>query len=73
VDGVDLLDRVDVLEPQETEPERQLAATKFTSSTDVRSVHLWPWIECSPTSSILAASRFNSLLLTALAIAGVTL
>ena len=73
MDLLDLLDRVDVLEPQEIEPERQLAATKSASSTDVHSVHLWPWIEYSPTSSILAVSRFSSLLLTALAISRVTL
>jgi len=39
VDGVDIVDRVDVVEPHEIELQRQLATTKSTPSTDVHSVY----------------------------------
>ena len=51
MDGVDIVDRVDVVESHETELQRQLAVTKFTPSTDVHSVDLWAWI--------LTRSSFN--------------
>jgi hypothetical protein len=59
VDGVDIVDRVDVVEPHETELQRQLATTKSTPSTDVHSGHLWAWIACPSSSWILAHSSFN--------------
>jgi hypothetical protein len=50
VDGVDIVDRVDVVEPRETEPQRQLAVTESTPSTEVHSVHLWAWTAGPPSS-----------------------
>jgi hypothetical protein len=41
---------VDVVEPRETEPQRQLAVTESTPSTEVHSVHLWAWTAGPPSS-----------------------